>query len=154
MRWLALALLVLAGPASAEEVVAGLSQNRISIDTNFDGSEITIFGAVKRFEPEPEGPPLEVVITVQGPSEPIVVRRKEKRFGIWVNTDSVEVDRAPSFYAVATTSPWSDVLSDTEDLRHKVSIERAPTRSPCFHSTTARSVLSRRVSTCSGPSVR
>ncbi len=111
-------------PADAEEVVAGLSQSRISISTNFDGSEILIFGAVKREDPIPEGP-LQVVIAIEGPSEPIDVRRKELRFGIWVNTDVVEVDSAPSFYAVATTGPWTEVLKDVEDLRHRISIRRA-----------------------------
>lgn len=112
-------------PAMAEEVVAGLSQSRISISTNFDGSEILIFGAVKREDPIVQDPPLQVLITVEGPSRPVNVRRKEKRFGIWVNTDSVEVDRAPTFYAVATSAPWAEVIKDTEDLRHKISTLRA-----------------------------
>ena len=51
--------------------------------------------------------------------------RKERKFGIWVNTDTVEVDLAPSFYAVATSAPWDQVVTDTEDLRHKISINRA-----------------------------
>lgn len=124
MRWL-LALMFLAAPAFAETVVLGLSQNEIAITTNFDGSEILVFGAVKREEPIPEGPPLEVIVTVAGPSLPVNVRRKEKRFGIWVNADAVEVDRAPSFYAVATSGPIADVLSNVEDLRYKISVPLA-----------------------------
>ena len=126
MLQIALLLLTLMLPAQAlaEEVVAGLSQNRISITTNFDGSEILIFGAVKR-EAEIPDDPLQVIITVAGPSEPVVVRKKDKRFGIWVNVEGVEVDQAPSFYAVATSAPWEEVISDTEDLRHKVSVARA-----------------------------
>lgn len=127
MRLLAILILaaLTAGPAKAEEVVTGLSQNRISISTNFDGSEILIFGAVKREDPIIADPPLQVVITVEGPSRPVTVRRKEKRFGIWINTDSVDVDAAPTFYAVATSAPWNEVLRDTEDLRHKISTRRA-----------------------------
>lgn len=121
---LALLCLVFALPARAEEVVAGLSQNRVSITANFDGSEILIFGAVKRETPMPEGP-LEVIITVTGPSEPVTVRRKDRRYGIWVNVDSVIVDQAPSFYAVASTNPLADVLSDVADLEYRISIERA-----------------------------
>lgn len=125
IRWMIL-LLCLAAPLQAEEVVAGLSQNRIAITANFDGSEILIFGAVKRIAPPPaDAGPLEVTITVAGPSVPVTVRRKEKRWGIWVNTDAVEVDAAPSFYAVATSGPFRDVMTDVEDLRHKVSIPRA-----------------------------
>lgn len=124
LRWL-IFMLCLALPAQAEEVVLGLSKDKVAITTSFDGSEILIFGAVKREEPIPAGDPLQVVIAVAGPSVPVTVRRKEKKFGIWVNTDAVEVDSAPSFYAVATSAPFSQVLSDTEDLRNRVSVPRA-----------------------------
>lgn len=111
---------------AAEDVVADLSQNRVSINTSFDGSEILVFGAVKRSRPVPIGtPPLEVIITVSGPSEPVTVRKKDRRMGIWVNTDSVEIDAAPSFYAVATSGPLTEVLTQTEDQRHRVSVVQA-----------------------------
>ncbi len=127
MRYLIAVLCLICLPAHAEDeqVVLGLSQDRVAITANFDGSEILIFGAVKREAPIPPGPPLEVIVAVAGPSSPVTVRRKEKRLGIWVNTDSVLVDLAPSFYAVATSSPLNSILSDVEDLRHRVSIERA-----------------------------
>ncbi|MGG7644965.1 TIGR02186 family protein [Rhodovulum sp. YNF3179] len=127
MRRLLLSLALLAAAttqAPAEEVVAGLSQNRVSITANFDGSEIMIFGAVKRTAPPPDAGPLEVVVKITGPLTPVVVRRKERVLGVWANTAAVEVDAAPSFYAVATTGPLREILSDTEDLRHRISIER------------------------------
>jgi uncharacterized protein (TIGR02186 family) len=55
----------------------------------------------------------------------VVVRRKAQRAGIWVNTDQVSIDSAPAFYAVATSAPWDKVITNTEDLRHRISIERA-----------------------------
>ncbi len=126
---LALAALVWLVPlavaaATGEKVVAGLSQNRISITANFVGSEILIFGAVKREEPMPAGR-LDVVVTVQGPSAPVTVRRMAYTYGIWTNQDQVTVDLAPSFYAVATTAPLTRILSATEDLRNRISIPRA-----------------------------
>lgn len=125
MLRLVFVFLLMALPASAEEVVAGLSQNRVSITTNFDGSEILIFGAVKRETPIPDSGPLEVIVTISGPAKPLVVRKKDRRWGIWVNTSAIEVDLAPSFYAVATSRPWFEVISDVEDLRHKISVARA-----------------------------
>ncbi|ABG31268.1 hypothetical protein CEP88_18055 [Roseobacter denitrificans] len=119
------ALAMTASTAPAEEVVLGLSKDRISINTNFDGSEILIFGAIKREELIPDGPPIQVIVTVAGPSLPITVRRKEKKLGIWVNTDAVDVDAAPSFYAVLSSGPLREVLKEVEDLRHKVSVPRA-----------------------------
>lgn len=117
-------ILFLASPLMAEEVVFGMSQNRIAITANFDGSEILLFGAVKRESEIQEEPPLEVVVAISGPLLPVTVRKKDKRLGIWVNTESVDVDHAPSFYAVATSKPFDEVLSHVEDLRHKVSIPR------------------------------
>ncbi|MFW2588808.1 TIGR02186 family protein [Sagittula sp. SSi028] len=121
---LSLTLWACAAIAAAEDVVLGLSQDSVRIATDFDGSDILIFGAVKRETTLPEDP-LQVIVTVAGPRRPVTVRRKERVAGIWVNTASVEVDAAPTFYAVATSAPWSEVISHTEDLRHGISIPRA-----------------------------
>ena len=121
---LALALMLMALPLRAETVVAGLSQNRVAITANFDGSEILVFGAVSRDAPVPEGR-LDVIVTIEGPAGPVIVRRKARRAGIWVNTDAVEIDTAPSFYAIATTGPLAEILTETENLRHRISIGQA-----------------------------
>ncbi|MFC3084765.1 TIGR02186 family protein [Tabrizicola soli] len=123
---LALLLLALALPAAAQEqIVAGMSQNRVSITADFDGSEILIYGAVKRDAPPPEGRgPLEVIVTVEGPSTPVAVRRKDRVAGIWLNNAEVRVDSAPSFFALATTGPLDHILSDTDNLRYGITIER------------------------------
>jgi len=118
--WLALALPTLAD----EKIVAGMSQNRVSITADFDGSEILIYGAVKRDAPPPEGGPLEVIVTVEGPSTPVTVRRKARVAGIWLNNASVRIASAPSFYAVATSGPLDHILSDTDNLRYAITIER------------------------------
>ncbi|WP_424940546.1 TIGR02186 family protein [Aliiroseovarius sp. S253] len=121
-----LALFLLSAlPTRAEEIVAGLSQNRVSITATFVGSEILIFGAVKRESPSPKAPPLEVVVVVEGPSSPITVRKKDKRFGIWVNTDAMELAAAPSFYAIATTDTLDKSISKLDDFRHLISVERS-----------------------------
>lgn len=118
---LILAACLAALPARAEEVVAGLSQTRVSITTSFTGSEIFVFGAVKREAPVPEGR-LDVIVTVAGPSHPVLVRKRERQFGVWVNGPGVQIDAAPSLYAVKTTRPFRDVISWTEELRHRVGL--------------------------------
>lgn len=120
----ALILCLLAMPVWAEEVVLGLSQDKVAITATFDGSDILLFGAIKREAPVPDGD-LGLVITVSGPTRPVMVHRKERRMGIWVNTVGVKVDAAPVFYAVATSGPLDAVLSSVEDLRHQVTIPRA-----------------------------
>ncbi|NBD29675.1 MAG: hypothetical protein GVY31_06510 [Alphaproteobacteria bacterium] len=124
LRWLAL-FLVLALPLRAEEVVLGLSRDEVAITATFDGSDILIFGAIKREEPIRDDSNLEVIIALAGPSEPITVRRKERVAGIWVNVDAVEVDAAPSFYAVLSSAPLETALRQVEDLRHDITIPRA-----------------------------
>lgn len=119
-------LALLAAPALGQEtIVSGLSQNRVSITADFDGSEILVYGAVKRDGPAPEAAGrMEVIITVEGPSAPLTVRRKDRVGGLWINNAAVAVDSAPSFYAVATTGPLTHILSATENLRHGITIDR------------------------------
>lgn len=122
---LALFLITIAFPVQAEKIVADMSQNRVAITANFDGSEILIFGAVQRDTPAPDTDPLEVIITVSGPPKPTTVRKKDKRAGIWVNVDSFELHEAPSFYAIATTAPLTEILNETEDQLYRISIPQA-----------------------------
>jgi len=126
MRVLLFVLLILfpAAAAAQESIVADLSQRRVAITTDFTGSEILIFGAVKRDAPSDDLEPLDVIITVSGPPSPVTVRRKDKIAIIWANRDEVEIDSAPSFYAILSSGPIEDILSETEDLRHKITKEQ------------------------------
>ena len=126
MRTLLIALLLLlpVSVTAEETIIADLSQRRVAITTDFNGSEILIFGAVKRLAPVTSLEPLDVIITVSGPPSPVTVRRKDKIAIIWANRDEVEIDSAPSFYAILSSRPISEILSDTEDLRHKITKEQ------------------------------
>ncbi len=110
-------------PYPSESIVSGLSQNRVSITASFDGDEILVYGAVKRDGPAPDAR-LDVIVTAEGPSGPVTVRRKARVAGIWVNRDSVNVSSAPSFYAVATTGRLDDILRPEENRRHAISIDQ------------------------------
>lgn len=119
--------LALALPApAAEKVVASLSQHDVSLTTGFAGSEIFIYGAVRRTAPlpEPEGD-LDVIITITGPPLPVTVHEKERRLGIWTNGPPVALDSAPSFYVVASTKPFRDTVSWTDDMRFRIGLEYA-----------------------------
>lgn len=117
-------LFVAALPARAEEIVLGLSKAEVAITANFDGSDILIFGAIKRDAPIPDTGALGVIVTVAGPNVPVTVRRKDRRLGIWVNTESVDIEVAPSFYAVASNRPLESILADEEDLKRQISLRR------------------------------
>jgi len=123
--WAILGLVVFLGASAManESIVTGLSQNRVQITTDFDGSDILVYGAVKRDAPAPAGP-MDVIVTLEGPSSPLVVRRKEKVMGIWLNGASVQIANAPSFYAVTSTGLVGDILSPADDLRYGITLAR------------------------------
>lgn len=160
LRLLALMFLLLpmtlgmAGPATAqvdppepprERVIAGLSEHRVALTTTFTGSEIFIYGAVSREAPAPPGE-LDVIVVVIGPSEPVVVRKKVQRFGIWVNGPSVTVNEAPSFYAVSTSGDFREVVGWTDDMRYRIGLDHAirlisPTQSDEYPEDFRRAVI-------------
>jgi uncharacterized protein (TIGR02186 family) len=123
-------LAALAVPAAAQEsVVTGLSADEIALTATFEGSELFLFGAIRREGPvSEEAGPLDIIITLKGPPRDVMVRKKERRFGVWVNSDGVEVRQAPSFYAVATTGPIDQILSQTAQLRYGIGMDQAVRR--------------------------
>lgn len=127
MRALVVILSILwALPAAAGEIVGALSQNRVSLTANYSGAEILIFGAIRHETPRAEDEePFDIVIVIEGPRQPAVVWRKERRAGIWVNVDSVALASVPSFFAVATTAPLHEVISPETDARFRISPRQA-----------------------------
>lgn len=119
------AVAVVAGAATgAELVVAGLSQHSVSLTTGFAGSQIFVYGAVRRTDASPEpSEPLDIIVAVTGPSEPVMVRKKERNLGIWMSGEGVQIDAAPSFYVVASTGTLRKTVSWTDDLRHRIGLE-------------------------------
>jgi len=125
-RVLALLFLLIATPLhAAEELVAAMSKDNIGITTQFTGSEVLIYGAVRRDAPEPYGAPLHVIVTLEGPPGAVTVRRKDRRFGIWINTESLGIAAAPTYYAVATTGTLSTILRPEIDQRERISVPLA-----------------------------
>lgn len=121
-RFLPLAAIVIAlaatsRPAAAERLVASLSTHRVLITSIFSGVEVVLFGSV-----EADGPTVrrrsgyDVIATVTGPRQTLVVRRKERVFGIWVNVDSRTFVDVPSYLAVLASKPF-DAVTDADTLR-------------------------------------
>lgn len=117
--------LLLASPVSGtEKLVTGLSRDDVQITADFTGSDILVYGAVRRDSPAPKQPPMDVIVTLEGPSAPLVVRRKERQFGIWINGAATEFGDVPSYFSIASTGPLEKVLTKEDDLRHKISFDR------------------------------
>lgn len=113
--------------ASAQEtVVSELSQDGVSITATFDGSEIFLFGAIKRDAPvNTSAGKLDVIIEVSGPPTETLVRQKERKVIIWVNAESVEMERAPSYYSIAATGPLEELLTESERSLRNLGLDYA-----------------------------
>lgn len=105
-----LGLAAAAGSAAAENVVAALSEQRVEIRSNFVGTELTLFGIIQRDAATvSRAHGYDVVVSVRGPDEEIVTRRKDRVAGIWVNTESVTFRGAPSYYAALANRPIGEI---------------------------------------------
>jgi uncharacterized protein (TIGR02186 family) len=94
-------LAMLAAPATAaERLIFALSNHRVLINSSFTGAEIVLFGTVEPNGPVREHPGYDIVVTVTGPKQDLVTRRKERVLGIWVNAASRTFADAPTYLAV------------------------------------------------------
>jgi uncharacterized protein (TIGR02186 family) len=111
-------LLSLGLTAAAEEqrpevVQSDISMREISIQSNFTGVEIVLFGSIDFSKaPAPDEKPYDVIMVVRGPDRPLVVRRKERIAGLWMNGDSKTFSAVPDFYAVLASRPFRAIASE------------------------------------------
>lgn len=93
-----LTLNLLAASAWAQtSLVSDISDHRIAINASFEGAVLTLFGSRQE-----EG---HVVVVIRGPNQDIVVRRKERTGGIWINRTAFTFGRVPGYYSVITEQP-------------------------------------------------
>ncbi len=116
----ALAIVSLVGglaPAAAERLVVSLSNHRVAVTSNFVGEDLVLFGTI-----EPDKPrtalrsAYDLIVTVSGPRQTLRTRRKERVLGIWVNVDSREFVRVPTYLSILSNRPIPEIAA-TETLR-------------------------------------
>jgi uncharacterized protein (TIGR02186 family) len=96
--------------AGVEGIEIGLSTDRVSITADFTGADLTIFGALDNADPlvSRQGR-YDVVVVLEGPPRPVVVRRKDRILGMWINVESTTFVNVPVSYSVATTRAPQDI---------------------------------------------
>jgi uncharacterized protein (TIGR02186 family) len=103
-------LVFTATPASAERLITSLSSHQVLVSSSFTGIELVLFGSI-----EPDKPPVQrksgynIIVTVAGPRENMVVRRKDRVVGIWTNAESQSFQRAPAYLAVLSNKPLDEI---------------------------------------------
>ena len=76
----------------------------MAITSEFAGTNLTIFGALDNIDTfTARQGRYDVVVVLEGPARPVVVRRKSRVFGVWINTRSETFVSVPASYSLATT---------------------------------------------------
>jgi uncharacterized protein (TIGR02186 family) len=97
-------------PPPTENIQIGLSTDNVSITAGFSGADLTIFGSLENADPRvARQGRYDIIVVLEGPARPVVVRRKDRVLGIWVNLESETFENVPVSYSVATTRPLQDV---------------------------------------------
>ncbi|MGY3605696.1 TIGR02186 family protein [Bradyrhizobium sp. Leo121] len=126
------ALLVLAGllgailatsPACAERLIVSVSNHRVTVTPNYAGEELVLFGSVERDADTPPGRTnYDLVVTVVGPRADMVTRRKERRFGIWINSDYRQFLQVPTYLALFSNRPFDQIASPEVQRRQQLGL--------------------------------
>lgn len=106
-------------PAKAERLVTSISRHQVMVNSNFTGTSIVLFGTI---EPDNPGTPArrsgyDLVVTVIGPKQTVVERRKQRVLGIWTNVASRTFLNVPSYLAVLSTQPFDKMVTDLDTQR-------------------------------------
>ncbi|GLH78649.1 membrane protein [Bradyrhizobium sp. SSBR45G] len=126
-RLASLALLLLLGagaePAHAERLIASVSNHRVTVTPNYAGEELVLFGSVEKDAQTPPGrTTYDLVVTVRGPRADMVTRRKERRFGIWINTDARQFLKVPGYLALFANRPFDAMAAPEVQRRQQLGL--------------------------------
>jgi len=109
---LLLALAPLLIGADKAVLVPDISARQVQIRYSFTGAQLLLFGAVVYPGGRAPNRPVDLAVVLRGPVQPILVREKQKIGLIWMNADSNRFRSAPSYYAVASSRPMSELLDE------------------------------------------
>jgi uncharacterized protein (TIGR02186 family) len=97
-----------------ETVEADVSTRTIAVTSGYSGAEILVFGTIENSrQPSAESGFYDVVVVVEGAPEALMVRKKGRVAGLWVNTSTFNFNAVPSYYAVASTRPLEEFADAT-----------------------------------------
>ncbi|MEM6477320.1 MAG: TIGR02186 family protein [Pseudomonadota bacterium] len=108
-------ILVAAVVCSAQRepvLVPEVSQSRIEVRQGFTGANLLLYGAVIDPAGAASRAEYDIVVVLKGPTQPIRLREKERIAGIWMNASASDFRSAPSFFAVASSSPVKDIVDE------------------------------------------
>nr|WP_137676375.1 TIGR02186 family protein [Parerythrobacter lutipelagi] len=93
-------------------LVPDVSQDEVQVRQGFTGTELLLFGAILDPSGSRAAANYDIIVVLKGPAQPIRVREKEQIGGIWMNAESSDFRSAPSYFAVASSSPINEIVDD------------------------------------------
>ncbi len=110
-------------PARAERLIVSVSNHRVTVTPNYSGEELVLFGSVERDANTPANrTSYDLVVTVIGPRADMVTRRKERKFGIWINTDYRDFLQVPTYLAMFSNRPFDAIASPEVERRQQLGL--------------------------------
>jgi uncharacterized protein (TIGR02186 family) len=120
---LALMAVGVTSPACAERLIVSVSNHRVTVTPAYSGEELVLFGSVEKDASTPASRNnYDLVVTVIGPRADMVTRRKERKFGIWINTDYREFIQVPTYLALFSNRPFDAIASPEVERRQQLGI--------------------------------
>ena len=100
-------LIIVSAPdlKAKNQIVADLSQDNVEISTDFLGAKILLFGAYDGKKGD------DIIIVVTGPKGLVTVQKKEKVFGVWVNTQKINYINSPKYLNILSNRDINDILN-------------------------------------------
>ena len=119
----ALAMPLAATAARAERLIVSVSNHRVTVTPNYSGEELVLFGSVEKDASTPTGRgSYDLVVTVSGPRDDMVTRRKERKFGIWINTDYRQFLKVPGYLALFANRPFDEIAPPEVERRQQLGL--------------------------------
>ena len=105
-------------PASAQTsstMTIDLAEDSVDITTGFNGGKIIVYGATKD-----QG---DLAVVIRGPTRPMIVRRKSKIMGIWMNRQSVSFEGVPVYYDLALSRPENEIAAHSVRREYDIGLD-------------------------------
>jgi uncharacterized protein (TIGR02186 family) len=93
-----------------------------------------VFGAIESIDPAEASATRDVVVVIRGPDADMIVRRKVRIAGVWVNRDAMMLHDMPTYYSVASSRPLAKIAAIGTLERYQIGIANVQPESVGTHS--------------------
>ena len=97
-----------------DNLVTDLSESTVEISSTFSGADILLFGAYDGQKND------DIIVVVSGQKGEVKVDKKEKKFGIWMISESIKFSNIPKYYYIASNRKIEEITNLNEIKKRKL----------------------------------